>query len=180
MKMPRLIIVFAAMVCLGAAVFTGSAHAQLLPVAKDVTNPAGFWTTDWDKAMAASIAQKKPIIVDFYTDWCTWCKKLDEETYKDPQVQKRLKDGWIGVRINPEDTSKRGTLNGKVVSYAVIAKTFSVEGYPTLLFLDKNRKPVGSTFFEPADRLGVMLDYVKDEVYTKNVAFDAYLKQNLK
>ena len=45
-----------------------------------------FWTTDWDKAMAAARAQKKPVVVDFYTDWCGWCKKLDKETYGAPET----------------------------------------------------------------------------------------------
>ncbi len=119
--------------------FAGGTFAQN---AKKKAASDDFWTTDWDKAIAAAKTQKKPIVVDFYTDWCGWCKKLDQETYAAPEIKKRLKDGWIGVKINPEDGTKKGTLDGAVVKYADIARKYNVRGYPTIIFLDKEGKEV--------------------------------------
>jgi len=32
----------------------------------------------WEEALAAQKIEKKKILVDIYTDWCTWCKKMDK------------------------------------------------------------------------------------------------------
>lgn len=143
----------------------------------------GFWTTDWDKAMKAAREQKKPVIVDFYTEWCVWCKRLDEDTYAAPEIMKRFKEGWIGVKVNPEDVTKKGTLDGKTVSYAAIARRFKVGGYPTIVFFDKEGKPVDLGFtvnFVPKEPFGPLLDYVKDELYKKNVSLKTYIQDRMK
>ena len=161
--------------------FYGDSLAQVKTAAKkNVTKADDFWTTDWDKAMATAKAEKKPMIIDFYTDWCRWCKKLDKETYAAPEIQKRLKEGWVGVKVNPEDKKKKGTLNGKVVSYADIARSFNVDGYPTLVSLDKEGNRVGDTNFEPRQRFGPILDYIKNELYKKKIPFENYLKDSMR
>ncbi len=164
--------------------YTVNSQAQTKSSSKSAAaSKAGFWTTDWDKGLAAAKAQKKPVIVDFYTDWCGWCKKLDKDTYGAPEIQKRLKDGWIGIKINPEDGTKRGTLAGKSVSYADIARAFKVRGYPTLIFLDKDgaRVDLQQDFnYVPKEPFGPLLDYVKGEMYKKNVSLDNYVQDNMK
>ena len=37
------------------------------------------WTT-FEKAIALSKQDGKPVLVDVYTDWCGWCKRLDATT----------------------------------------------------------------------------------------------------
>jgi len=71
-------------------------------------------------------AQKseKSLVVDFYTDWCYWCKVMDDSTYPDPYVQKFLKNFELGM-VNAEvDTS--------------LAARYGVRSYPTILLLKPN------------------------------------------
>lgn len=157
---------------------TGKQAKSGTPVSADE-----FWTTDWDKALAAAKSQKKPVIIDFYTDWCVWCKRLDKETYAAPEIRKRLKEGWVGVKVNPEDGSKKGTFNGKVLSYAEIAYLLKVRGYPTIIFLDKEGNLVNlnaAINFVPREPFGPLLDYVKYELYKKNILLEKYVQDSMR
>jgi thiol:disulfide interchange protein DsbD len=47
---------------------------------------------DFEAALQTSSAQGKPVMLDFYADWCTYCIKMEEYTFPDPQVQAALAD----------------------------------------------------------------------------------------
>ncbi len=70
--------------------------------------------------------QKKPVVIDFYADWCVTCKKLDQHTYSDTDVKKALnRFALIKVDVT-SDTKELGELR----------KRFGVIGLPTVLFID--------------------------------------------
>jgi len=79
------------------------------------------WVGDLDQAMETAATEKKPIMVDFYTDWCSWCKKLDSDTYTDAEVQK-LAAQFVNAKIDAE-------------ADRAAAEKYSVDGFPTILFL---------------------------------------------
>ena len=80
-----------------------------------------------DLATAMKKAKDKnlPIMIDVYTDWCTWCKELDKNTYANKEVMDIAKK-MVSVKLNPE-TSDEG---------AEIAQKYGVQGYPTILFIN--------------------------------------------
>jgi len=47
-------------------------------------------TTELDRELARAKAEGKPVILDFYADWCIACKELEHFTFTDPQVQKLM------------------------------------------------------------------------------------------
>ena len=51
------------------------------------------WQTDYDKSLAKAKEEKKLVMVDLYTDWCGWCKRLDKDTYSDKSVETKLEQG---------------------------------------------------------------------------------------
>jgi len=69
-------------------------------------------------------------MVDFYTDWCGWCRRLDETTYSDADVRRAL-GGVVAVKLNAEKEGRRE------------AARYRVQGYPTILFLSADGKEVG-------------------------------------
>jgi thiol:disulfide interchange protein len=73
-------------------------------------------------ALDRARAENRLVMVDVYTDWCGWCKKLDGETFADLRVAEALKD-VIPVRVNAEKGGE------------AVADKYGVRGFPTVLFL---------------------------------------------
>lgn len=95
-------------------------------------------------ALAQSKASKKKILIDFFTDWCGWCKRMDKTTYEDPQVIEALNRYFLPVKFNAE---REDSVNYRGVPYTMKAQgirsthEFAIHilsgkmGYPTTSFL---------------------------------------------
>ncbi|MCP4522175.1 MAG: DUF255 domain-containing protein, partial [Cytophagales bacterium] len=60
------------------------------------------------------LMKKEPrkIIIDVYTDWCHWCKKMDKTTFNHPEIAKYINKNFYAVKINAE-SKKSITFNNK-------------------------------------------------------------------
>ena len=59
---------------------------------------------DFEEAVAAAQASPKKIFVDVYTDWCGWCKRMDQTTFQDPAVVKYMNENFYAVKFDAERT----------------------------------------------------------------------------
>lgn len=93
-------------------------------------------------AKSSAGAGEKYILVDVYTDWCGWCKRLDKVTFQDPDFGRYLADKYICVKANAE----QGAENEK------IARDFKVDGFPCGLLFKGDGKFIGKVggYQEPA------------------------------
>lgn len=82
---------------------------------------------DLEAAISRAKAEKKPIFLDFYADWCAPCKVLEESVFRDEDVAEYMNKNVINVRVNIE----KG--NGKSLKEQMYVRVL-----PTLLFLDSN------------------------------------------
>ena len=85
----------------------------------------------WDKydtkSLSAASAANKPVIIDFYADWCLPCKELDDKTFSDPRVIAEL-NRFIRVKADltaPDDPRTQE-----------LTKQYQILGVPTIVFLD--------------------------------------------
>ncbi len=81
---------------------------------------------DLDSHIAKANAAGKPVFVDFYADWCVYCKQLDRETFPDPDVQTALQDFVL---------LKADVTNNDELDKALLKK-LGLIGPPALLFYD--------------------------------------------
>ena len=86
------------------------------------------WEDSFENAMQQARAQNKPILIDFYADWCGPCKMMDERTYPDRQVIAQSQN-WITVKVNGE---KRPD----------VMQAYGLNAYPTIVFAHGNGQPV--------------------------------------
>jgi thioredoxin-related protein len=107
------------------------------------------WVTDYDKALSDAEKNKKIIMIDFYTDWCGWCKKLDKDVYAKKEIEDKLAANFISMKLNPEKSRKA----------AELSKKFGTRGFPHIVFLDaKGNKISQIGGYLPAKDFGAKLD----------------------
>ena len=84
---------------------------------------------------AIATAAGKPVIIDFYADWCLPCKELDTKTFSDREVA-----GELGrfVRIKADLT------NAADPAVQSLTKQYSIIGVPTIVFLDSSGREIGA------------------------------------
>lgn len=88
------------------------------------------WETSYEKALAKAKATNKPVLIDFSTEWCEWCKELDKTTYKAASVIAESQN-FIPVRV---DGDKREDLTQR----------YHVDGFPTTVIVDSSGQRVDS------------------------------------
>lgn len=74
------------------------------------------------KMLAA--AQGRPVVVDFYADWCVSCKELERQVFSDPQVAVQLQGA---ILLRPDVT-------GNDAQDRELMQHLEVVGPPTILF----------------------------------------------
>ncbi len=140
--------------------------------------PAELKWQNWKNGIAAATATKKPAIVDFYTDWCKWCKVMDEKTFNEPKVKAMLAKNFVTIRINPETSKEVIKYDNKTFKPMEFSQAVGVQGFPALLMIDKKGKMITLIpGYIPAESFIQMLQYVKDECYLQNISFEDYQKK---
>ena len=83
------------------------------------------WQRDLRRAGEVARAEGKLIVADVYTDWCGWCKRMDQTIYSDPAII-ALSRQQVFVKVNAEDRGQGQRF----------AEQMGVHGYPTTIVLD--------------------------------------------
>lgn len=83
------------------------------------------WVKAYGDAKTEAKTSGKLLMIDFYTDWCVWCKKLDSDVYPAAEVVKQSTN-FVPIKLDAE----------KDADGIRLAKKFNITGYPTILFID--------------------------------------------
>ena len=74
--------------------------------------------------------ERRPILIDLYTDWCGWCKVMDKKTYSNKNVSAYLQQKFYAVKLNAEATPSI-TWKGKTYKFNANYKTHDFAIYLT-------------------------------------------------
>lgn len=159
------IVVVVALVAVGLIVFLTSSgdSAAEKPATAEIK-----WHS-FDEGVALARQENKKILIDVYTDWCVWCKKMDKEVYTNGAVGQTMTSTFIAVKLNAE-SQKAVTFDGTPMNEASLAGTMGVTGYPTVVFLDPAAKPITkiSGYMEPKEFASVLRFIGEDHYKTKS------------
>ena len=121
------------------------------------------WLT-YDEAQKQGQDQSRKYLLYFYTDWCTYCRKLEQNTFVDKEVAAYVNQNFIPVRINSEQMPK-------------IAARYRINGVPNLRFLTSKGEDIAHwPGYIEAARFLPLLKYIQTDSYIK-MGYSEFLKQ---
>ena len=130
------------------------------------------WMT-FNDGMAEAKRTGKKVMIDVYTDWCGWCKKMDKDTYADGSIAEYLDKKYVAIKLNAESSTKL-QYQGKAYTEQELAAAFGISGYPSIIFLGKDGEPITVyPGYADANRFEVVLSYIAEDHY-KTTKFQDY------
>lgn len=112
------------------------------------------WQTDIEAGLALAQEQNKPVMIDFWAEWCTICKEIDRYTFHDKSVAEVLNERFIVIKIDltRDDTEE---------AQATIQR-YKIHGLPLIVFLDSSGKELEgkriNEFVKPEDFLEILIN----------------------
>lgn len=108
------------------------------------------WYTIQD---AFTLAKKEPrkILIDVYTDWCSWCKVMDSKTFSNQVIADYLNKNFYPVKFNAEQKEDvfiygktyKFVTSGTRGYHELAAELLNGQlGYPSVVFLDEQTKMI--------------------------------------
>ena len=131
-------------------------------------------------------AQKpKKLVIDVYTDWCSWCKKMDKSTYQNEGIIQQINEDFYFVKLNAE-TRDSIFFDNKTFTYKnqykanelALALLNGQMSYPSTVFLDEKFAllTVVPGYLTPKD-LSPILKYFGKDFHLK-MKWDEFIKTN--
>jgi len=106
--------------------------------------------------------ENKKGYIHFYTDWCTYCKLMNQKTFTDESVIAFLNENFVPIRVNAEEQRD-------------VAKKYGVSKFPNNWFIGEDQAEIGKRpGFIPADIMLKMLQYVSSDSF-KDMSFQDYV-----
>lgn len=131
----------------------------------------------FEEAISLNKENPKKILIDIYTDWCGFCKKMDRNTYTNKVIISQINANYYPVKLNAEqretivykDTEFKFIPQGKKGYHQLAAAILQGKmSYPSTVILDKDEQPIQKIpgYLEP-NFLEPILAYFSHDNFTE-------------
>ncbi|MBM2841851.1 MAG: hypothetical protein HW412_2379 [Bacteroidetes bacterium] len=129
----------------------------------------------FDAGMAEAQKTGKKVMIDVYTDWCGWCKRMDKDTYADNVVARYLNEKYVSIKLDAESATAL-RYRGQSYTEQELASAFGITGYPSIIFLAHDGEPITIyPGYADATKFKVVLSYIAEDHY-KTTTFQDYVQ----
>jgi len=152
-------------------------------LAQDISNVKWYSIEEAEKL---NKQQPRKILIDVYTDWCGWCKKMDKETFNHPVIAEYLNENYYAVKLDAESKEEivfKGTTYKYVAQGArgyheLAAGILNGEmSYPSIAYMNEKMELLGVLKgYKSAQDQEPWLNYIVEEKYTSE-SLEEYLKR---
>ena len=133
---------------------------------------------DFNQGLEKAKKEKKNMLIDFYTDWCHWCKVMDEKTFSEKTVAEKLSKRFVTVRIDAESNTGSNTFKGHKFNNMEMTRAFGVTGFPSLIFISSEEEIITKIpGYVQAEQFAYILDYIDQECYKKQMSLEEFMKK---
>lgn len=136
------------------------------------TNTLVNWMS-LEEAVEKHQENPKTILIDMYTDWCGWCKRMDETTFSNPSVAQYINTNFYPVKFNAERTDTveylgqtyvntgEGRRPSHQLAQALMGGRMS---YPTIVYIDDEMRVNPVPGYMDPERIQSILVYFAERI----------------
>ena len=126
-------------------------------------NPEIKWQS-YQSGMKKIADENKKGFIHFYTDWCTYCKLMNQKTFTNDAVIAFLNQNFVPIRVDAEEQRD-------------VARKYGVSSFPNNGFIAEDQSEIGKRpGFIPPDLLLKMLEFIDSESF-KSMSFKDFMDQ---
>ena len=124
---------------------------------------SGIQWLSYDEGRQRGEAENKKVFLVFNADWCSYCLKMEKETFRNPTVVAYVNRNFIPVTVNSDKQQD-------------IAARYNVRGLPSTWFISEKGDRIGSRpGYIPADEMLKILKYIGSDSYLK-MSYKAFVE----
>ena len=142
----------------------------------------------FEEAVERCAEQPKMVFIDVFTDWCGWCKRMDQSTFANPLIAKYMNEHFYAVKFDAErqDTVSfqgrqylsvmrpDGRKGSHQLAYALLKGKMS---YPSYVIMDEQMQTIQVIGgYMEAKQFEPMIHFFGDKAY-KSMSGEDFLKE---
>lgn len=109
--------------------FAGVALAAILVVCQTGSAAEIPWSTDIEGSLQRATANGQPVLMEFTADWCVFCKKMEKNTFTDPDVAEQISRNFVAVKVDADKNKD-------------LVKELGIKGLPAIIVVSPDLKVI--------------------------------------